>query len=238
MLFDPVWARRSSPSREELPALDAVVISHDHYDHLDRQLIEHGAGTQPEVIFHVPLGVGAHLEEWGIAADRTRELHLWEEASVARGLVHLVAAPARHFSGRCVLDRNRTLWAWWVAIGKRRRANFGGDGGYHRQFNEIGARLGPFDLTMLEIGAYHPSWGAIHLGPENALRAHRDLGGMLLLPIHWGAFDLAVHAWDKPIRTLAAAAPTSGVELVVPRIGELACLSNPPALSPWWDQVD
>jgi L-ascorbate metabolism protein UlaG (beta-lactamase superfamily) len=251
MLFDPVWARRSSPSRfvgparfqpvplavEELPALDAVVISHDHYDHLDRQLIERLARAQREVIFHVPLGVGAHLEEWGIAAARTRELDWWQEASVAEGRVRLVAAPARHFSGRGLLDRNRTLWASWAAIGKRRRAYFGGDGGYGRHFVEIGTRLGPFDLTMLEIGAYHPSWEAIHLGPENALRAHRDLGGSLLLPIHWGTFDLAVHAWDEPIRTLAAAAPASGAELLVPRIGELAHFSSPPARSPWWDRV-
>ena len=251
MLFDPVWAMRSSPSRfvgparfqpvplavEDLPALDAVVISHDHYDHLDRELLEHVARAQPEVLFHVPLGVGAHLEEWGIAADRTRELDWWEEASVANGRVRLVTAPARHFSGRGLFDRNRTLWASWAAIGRRRRAYFGGDGGYHRGFVEIGTRLGPFDLTMLEIGAYHPSWGTIHLGPENALRAHRDLGGRLLLPIHWGAFDLAVHAWDEPIRTLAAAAPASGVELLVPRIGELACLGAPPPVSPWWEQA-
>jgi L-ascorbate metabolism protein UlaG (beta-lactamase superfamily) len=251
VLLDPVWAERTSPlpflgprrfqpaplAVEALPALDAVAVSHDHYDHLDRAAVERVARAQPAARFVVPLGVGAHLEAWGIPPERTVELDWWEEAVLAGGRLRLVAVPARHFSGRALLDRNRTLWASWAILGPRRRAYFGGDGGYHPGFADIGARLGPFDLTMLEIGAYHPSWGTVHLGPENALRAHRDLGGGRLLPIHWGAYDLALHAWDGPIRALAAGAPAAGVELLVPRMGELVQVGRPPPLERWWERV-
>ncbi len=248
LLFDPVWAERSSPSpflgpsrfqpvplpRDQLPDLDAVVISHDHYDHLDRDLIRGLAAARPRLPFYVPLGVGTHLEAWGIAEARIREMDWWEEAVLPGSRIRLAAAPACHFSGRTILDRNRTLWASWAAVGAEHRVYFGGDGGYHPGFAEIGRRLGPFDLTMLEIGAFHPSWASIHLGPEKALTAHRDLSGRLLLPIHWGTFNLAVHAWDEPIETLFSEAGPGGVDLLLPRIGELARLGEPPPRAAWW----
>ena len=248
LLFDPVWAQRSSPSRlvgpsrfqpaplplAEVPELTAVVISHDHYDHLDRRAIQHLARRDARTLFLVPLGVGAHLEKWGVAAARIHEVDWWEESALADGSLRLVAAPARHFSGRGPFDRNRTQWCSWVVMGTAHRAYFGGDGGYWPGFAEIGTRFGPFDLTMLEIGAYHPNWGLIHLGAENSLRAQADLRGRTLLPIHWGVFDLAVHPWDEPIETLAARAPTAGVQLLVPRLGEVTRLGAVPAVTPWW----
>ncbi|HYQ81797.1 MAG TPA: MBL fold metallo-hydrolase [Anaeromyxobacteraceae bacterium] len=248
LLFDPVWAERSSPWRHlgparfqppplplgQLPDLDAVVISHDHYDHLDRNLVRELAAARPRLAFCVPLGVGARLEAWGVPGGCIRELDWWEEAAVADGRIRLVAAPACHFSGRGIGDRNKTLWASWAAIGGGHRVYFGGDGGHHPGFAEIGRRLGPFDLTMLEIGAWHPSWAPIHLGPEKALVAHRELSGRLLLPIHWGTFDLAIHAWDEPIEMLLAGAGALAGSLLLPRLGELACLGAPPPAAPWW----
>ncbi len=248
VLFDPVWAKRSSPVPllgparfqpvplvvDELPELAAVVISHDHYDHLDKDLVQHLSRARPGLRFYVPLGVGDHLERWGVVRDRIHDLDWWDEATLGNGRVRLVGAPACHFSGRGILDRNRTLWASWVVMGGAHRAYFGGDGGYHAGFAEIGRRFGPFDLTMLEIGAYHPSWGGIHLGPENALLAHRDLRGRFLLPIHWAAFRLAMHAWDEPIATLMARAPALGVNVLVPKIGQIVRLAEVPRLAAWW----
>ena len=248
LIFDPVWAQRSSPwrhlgpsrfqpvplARDQLPDLDAVLVSHDHYDHLDRHLVRELAAARPGLPFYAPLGVGARLAAWGVAEERIHELDWWEEAVLADGRIRLAAAPACHFSGRGFLDRNKTLWASWAAIGGAHRVYFGGDGGYHPGFAEIGRRLGPFDLTMLEIGAWHPSWGSIHLGPQKALVAHRELSGRLLLPIHWGTFDLAIHAWDEPIEMLLAGAGLLASSLFLPRIGELACLKAPPPPAAWW----
>ncbi len=248
VLFDPVWAARSSPSRlvgparfqpaplplAELPALDAVAISHDHYDHLDRDAIQQLARRDPALPFLVPLGVGAHLERWGIAPSRIHELDWWEERPLAAGKLRLIAAPARHFSGRGPFDRNRTLWVSWVLLGRARRVYFGGDGGPYGLFAELGRRFGPFDLTMLEIGAYHPNWGAIHLGPAAALVAHAELRGRHLLPIHWGAFDLGLHPWEEPIETLLARAAPAGATLLLPRLGEVVALGRAPAPRRWW----
>jgi L-ascorbate metabolism protein UlaG (beta-lactamase superfamily) len=248
LLFDPIWARRSSPSRlagplrfqpcplplEELPELTAVVVSHDHYDHLDRGVVRFLARRDPHLPWLTPLGVGAHLEKWGVAPACIRELDWGEEVSPAEGRLRLVAAPARHFSGRGLLDRNRTQWCSWAVLGRRHSVYFGGDGGYHPGFAEIGRQLGPFDLALLEIGAFHPNWGQVHLGPENALRACRELGGRRLLPIHWGTFNLAIHPWDEPIETLVARAPQAGVELLVPRFGEVVRLRDAPPVTAWW----
>ncbi|MFY1621266.1 MBL fold metallo-hydrolase, partial [Micromonospora sp. WMMD736] len=183
VLTDPVWSRRCSPSRtvgperlhdvpaplEALPAIDAVVISHDHYDHLDIDTITGLARTQ-RAPFLVPLGVGAHLRKWGIAEDRIVELD-WNESHRV-GELTVTCTPARHFSGR-LFTRNTTLWASWVVSGPRHRAFFGGDTGYTKSFAEIGADHGPFDVTLLPIGAYHPAWPDIHMNPEEAVRAHR-----------------------------------------------------------------
>ena len=248
VLFDPVWAERSSPSRlvgprrfqpapmplDALPELAAVAVSHDHYDHLDRDALQFLAKQDPKLPFLVPLGVGAHLEKWGIDPSRIRELDWWDEVQLADGRLKIIAAPARHFSGRGVFDRNKTLWASYVVVGEKKRVYFGGDGGYFELFRDLGKRYGPFDLTMLEIGAWHPSWGFIHLGPEGALKAHADLGGKLLLPIHWGVFDLGAHAWDEPIEDLVARAAPAGARLLLPRLGQVVRLSEAPVPEKWW----
>jgi len=252
LLFDPMWSERASPLAlvgprryqpvplpiTEVPALAAVVISHDHYDHLDRDTIVQLARQDPRLPFYVPLGVGAHLERWGIEPARVFELDWWEEGVLRDGHTRLVSTPTQHFSGRGPLDRNTTQWTSWAVVGRQRRVYFGGDGGYSADFHEIGRRLGPFDLTMIEIGAYNELWGTIHAGPENALGAHLDLAGRVLLPIHWGTFSLGVHPWDEPIRTLVARAKDAQVTIVTPMLGELVRLREPPAVREWWAGID
>ena len=199
VLTDPVWGERVSPlsfagprrfhpppvSIDDLPPLDAILVSHDHFDHLDHTTIRQLA--RRETPFVTSLGVGAHLEAWGVAPERITELDWWESASL--GALWLHASPARHFSGRGFGTTNGTLWSSWVIETDRHRVFFSGDTGLTPEFAEIGERLGPFDLVMLEVGAYHPSWGSIHLGPDNALIAHQLLGGGTLMPVHWGTFE-------------------------------------------------
>lgn len=243
ILTDPVFSDRASPSSlvgpsrfhpapiaiAELPPLDAVVLSHDHYDHLDENSIRALAGRGER--FFVPLGVGAHLERWGVPAERITELDWWEE--VALGGVRMVAAPAQHFSGRSLLDRNATLWASWAFIGPEHRAYFSGDTGMFPGFTEIGERLGPFDLTMLEVGAFDESWADVHLGPARALEAHRMLRGRMLLPVHWGTFQLALHAWSQPVEHLWEHAGP-GTTVAFPRPGETVVAGQAAPAAPWW----
>jgi L-ascorbate metabolism protein UlaG (beta-lactamase superfamily) len=243
ILTDPVFSDRASPSSllgpsrfhpvpiaiADLPSLDAVVLSHDHYDHLDEKSIRALAGRGER--FFVPLGVGAHLERWGVPAARITELDWWEEAAL--GNVRLVAAPAQHFSGRSLFDRNATLWASWAFIGPDHRAYFSGDTGMFPGFAEIGERLGPFDLTMLEVGAFDESWADVHLGPARALEAHRMLRGRMLLPVHWGTFQLALHAWSQPAEHLWEHAG-SDTTVAFPRPGETVVAGSAPPAAPWW----
>jgi L-ascorbate metabolism protein UlaG (beta-lactamase superfamily) len=246
VLADPVWSRRCSPSRtvgpqrmhevplplEALPAVDAVLISHDHYDHLDIDTIIGLARTQ-RCPFFVPLGVGAHLRKWGIPEGRVVELD-WNESSQI-GELTLVCTPARHFSGR-LFSRNTTLWASWVITGPRHRAFFGGDTGYTKSFAEIGMDHGPFDVTLLPIGAYHPAWPDIHMNPEEAVRAHLDVAEAdsgLLVPIHWATFRLAPHPWAEPAERLLRAADLAGVHAVVPKPGQRVDIDTS-SVEPWW----
>ncbi|KUI39426.1 MBL fold metallo-hydrolase [Mycobacterium sp. GA-2829] len=248
VLTDPIWSDRCSPSRavgphrmhepplplDQLPAVDAVLISHDHYDHLDIDTILCLARSQ-RAPFLVPLGVGAHLRKWGISPTRIVELD-WNE-SHRLGDLTLTCTPARHFSGR-LFTRNTTLWASWVIAGPKHRAFFGGDTGYTSAFPEIGSEHGPFDLTLLPVGAYHPAWPDIHMNPEEAVRAHRDMtdaGGGVLLPIHWGTFRLAPHPWAEPVQRLLAAAGPAGVSVVVPKPGERVERGASPSIEPWWE---
>ncbi len=249
VLFDPVWARRASPSSligprrffppplpiEHVPPLDAVVTSHDHYDHLDRDVIRAFARSeaQSRARFVVPLGVGAHLERWGVAVDRIIELDWGESTTV--GPLTLTATPARHFSGRGVFDRNHTLWASWSVKGPRHRVFHSGDTGPFSGFAKIGLEHGPFDLTLMKIGAYDDMWPDIHLNPEQAVDAHDRLRGGTMLPIHWGTFNLAFHRWDEPADRVVAAA--AGRTLVVPRPGESIEPANPPDVNSWWKNV-
>jgi L-ascorbate metabolism protein UlaG (beta-lactamase superfamily) len=248
VLTDPVFGERASPvsfagakrfhpvpaTIAQLPSLDAVLLSHDHYDHLCEQSMRELARLRVPVI--TSLGVGARLERFGVEARLTHELDWWETHAVSDELA-FTATPAQHFSGRSLSDRNATLWSSWVISTDRRRLFFSGDTGLTEEFVEIGAKYGPFDTVMLEIGAWHPAWGDIHLGPENALRAFELLGGGALLPVHWGTFDLALHAWNEPAETLLTLAEPKGARVLTPLLGrpfEPAHIDRP---NPWWRSV-
>ncbi len=246
---DPIWSRRCSPFAmigprrffdppivlDQVRHVDGVIISHDHYDHLDQATIQQLG--QRDIIFYVPMGVGRYLRDWGIPAKKIRERNWWEDIRV--GLHHrLVATPTRHFSGRGLFDRNKTLWASWVIQGKNHRVYFGGDGGFFPGMKMIGELYGPFDLTLLEIGAYHPSWGQIHLGPQNAVSAHLSLKGKVLMPIHWGTFKLALHAWTAPAEEVIQISKNGDVQLLMPRPGRMTALTGAPLICKWWEESE
>jgi L-ascorbate metabolism protein UlaG (beta-lactamase superfamily) len=245
VLTDPVWSERCSPSTmvgpkrfheppiplDDLPPIDVVVISHDHYDHLDMPVVRALAarGTR----FAVPLGVGAHLERWGVPSQQISELD-WNE-SVDVGNLHITATPSRHYSGRNPRHNNETLWASWVVKGPSHRFYFSGDTGYFDGFKKIGREHGPFDLALLKIGAYDETWATIHMNPEEAVQAHLDLRGKVMLPVHWATFNLGFHAWREPPDRTVAAARKAGITLVVPRPGEAVAVDGKlAALQEWW----
>lgn len=244
VLTDPVFSERTSPvsflgptrfhrppiAIDQLPKVDAVVISHDHYDHLDTQTII--ALSKRVGHFVVPLGVGAHLQYWGVPPGAITELDWWQEFEV--GSLRLVCTPARHFSGRGFTDRNRTLWSSWALIGASHRMYFSGDTAMFPGFAEIGKRLGPFDVAALEVGAYDQAWPDVHLGPEQAVAAHQAVGGRLMLPVHWGTFDLALHPWTEPATRTRLAAQAAGVTLLTPEPGQRIDASAPPPPHAWW----
>lgn len=246
VLTDPVWGAQLSPvpivspkrfqpvpvSIENLPPIDAVIVSHDHFDHLDRGSVARLARLG--VPFVTPLGVGALLAEFGVALANIHELDWWESVEIA-GLA-ITAAPSQHFSGRSLV-RNRTLWASFAVRAERHAFFFSGDTGLTTEYAQIRERLGPFDLIMLEVGAYHPAWGDIHLGPENALEALALLGGASLLPVHWGTFNLAFHAWDAPAEELLALAPRRDVQLLMPRLGEPLEPRRAERVETWWRPI-
>ena len=247
ILTDPVFGERASPVSfvgpkryhpvpvpiAGLPPIDVLLLSHDHYDHLCRQSIQELARLPMKVV--TALGVAAHLEAYGTPSERIHELD-WNE-SVSLPGVKFTATPAQHFSGRGMGDRNGTLWASWVIETERHKLFFSGDTGLFPELAEIGRKHGPFDLTMLEIGAYHPAWGTIHLGPENALIAHGMLQGKMLLPVHWGTFDLALHTWDDPAEQLYSFAADSGAKLLLPRLGQALEPARAAQQEPWWREV-
>ena len=249
VLTDPVWGERASPSRHlgprrfqpvpvalrALPPLDLVVVSHDHYDHLDYPTIRELA--RRDVPFVTSLGVGAHLEAWGVRPERITELDWWDSHAAPGGLT-LTAAPSQHFSGRGLRDRNATLWSSFAIRSEHHSVFFSGDTGLTNDYRAIRERLGPFDLVMLEVGAFHPAWGDMHLGPVNALKAHALLGGGAFLPVHWGTFCLAMHAWDQPAEALLDLGPRAGARLVMPRIGEAVEPGHVEVVEPWWRGVE
>ena len=243
-LTDPVFSERASPvqwagpkrfhappiSIAELPPIKGVILSHDHSDHLDSAAVLELA---PKVdMFISPLGVGDRLIAWGIPAAKVRQLDWWQQTALAG--VRFVAAPAQHFSGRSLSDSGSTLWASWVILAGDLRLFFSGDTGYHADFKTIGERFGPFDVTLMETGAYDAQWPDVHMQPEETLQAHLDLQGRWLMPVHNGTFDLALHAWHEPFDRIHALAQAHGVSLATPGMGERLSLAQPQAGQRWW----
>jgi len=212
--------------------IDAVIISHDHYDHLDHSSILQLKKNVKH--FFVPLGVGSHLQFWGVDKAKITELDWWQTATLDN--LRLTAAPARHFSGRGVRDRDKTLWASWVVKGKYNNIYFSGDSGYGPHFKKIGEKYGPFDFTMIECGQYNEKWAQIHMMPEESYRANIDLRGKTMMPIHWGAFPLAVHTWRDPVERLLKAATDSSV-VAHPYIGKRFEIHHQQNAIRWWEET-
>ncbi|MGY2199498.1 MBL fold metallo-hydrolase [Pseudomonas gingeri] len=243
-LTDPVFVERASPvqwagpkrfhqppiSLEELPPIEAVILSHNHYDHLDYKTVLQLAEKTRH--FLAPLGVGDLLVKWGIPAEKVRQLDWWEETTVDG--IRFAATPSQHFSGRTLFDNNQTLWASWVMIVGDVRIFFSGDSGYFDGFKQIGEHYGPFDLTLMETGAYNVDWPHVHMQPEQSLQAHLDLKGRWLLPIHNGTFDLAFHAWHEPFDRILALAWERNVAITTPQMGEAFNLLQPHRGRAWW----
>jgi L-ascorbate metabolism protein UlaG (beta-lactamase superfamily) len=248
VLTDPVFGNRLGPvsfmgpkrfhappvTVAQLPKLDAVLVSHDHFDHLCKTTIEQLAKLDVPVI--TSLGVGAHLEAYGVNPERIVELDWWEQHALPGGRLQFTATPAQHFSGR-IGGRDSTLWSSWVIETDKKKLFFSGDTGLTDELVEIRNAHGPFDLVMLEIGAWHPAWGTIHLGPDNALKAFEMLGGGTMMPVHWATFDLGLHPWAEPAETLWSRSRATNQRIVTPRLGIPFEPSRIEAPEPWWREV-
>lgn len=249
LLLDPMFGDASSPfplfnskrysgafslEREDLQEIDAIIISHNHYDHLNYKSIMRLKDRAKH--FYVPTGVAQYLIKWGVSPSKISEHNWWDEITFDN--IKLVCAPARHFSGRSMTDRDSSLWCSWLILGQETKIFFSGDSGYAPHFKEIGDKYGPFDLTLMECGQYDPRWSAIHMLPEETVQAHIDVQGELLLPIHWGAFTLALHEWSDPIERVTKEANRLGVKITTPQIGESITLKSTdyPRYA-WWQKV-
>jgi L-ascorbate metabolism protein UlaG (beta-lactamase superfamily) len=246
ILTDPVWSNRVSfsqymgPKRffappltlQELPPLDAVIISHDHYDHLDKNTISFFANSA--IPFYCSLGVGRYLERFGIVKNYITEMDWGDSVMLGNDCV-ITATPARHFSGRGILNRNETLWSSFIIKGHTHNLFFGADSGWFEGFNDIGKAFGPFDLTILEIGAYGKHWADIHMGPNHATNAHLALKGKVMMPIHWGTFNLAPHAWHEPVELLLKYAKEKKIHLFLPAPGKPTEVESD-YNSGWWEE--
>jgi len=246
VLTDPVYSNRTvfmGPSRyngeipfniEELPEIDIVLITHNHYDHLDISTIKK---IHPKVKrFFTPLMVGAELEKAGVPREKITELSWWDEVKIDDGFM-VALTPTQHFSGRGLFDRDETLWGSYVIQGEYHKIYFSGDSGYFEGFKEIGDKYGPFDYTFLECGAYNQKWHYVHMFPEETAQAHLDLKGKVLHPIHWGTFDLALHAWYDPMIRVAKAADSLGIKLSTPIVGKTITINESLVTERWWEKV-
>jgi L-ascorbate metabolism protein UlaG (beta-lactamase superfamily) len=249
LLLDPMFGDASSPfpvfnskrysgafslEREDFKEIDAIIISHNHYDHLNYKSIMRLKDRAKH--FYVPIGVARYLIKWGVSPNKISEHNWWDEITFDN--IKLVCAPARHFSGRSMTDKDRSLWCSWLIIGQETKVFFSGDSGYAPHFKEIGNKYGPFDLTLMECGQYDTRWSAIHMLPEETVQAHIDVKGELLVPIHWGAFTLALHEWSDPIERVTKEANRLGVNIATPQIGEaIALQSREYPTSAWWREV-
>ncbi|MEB4819716.1 MBL fold metallo-hydrolase [Bacillus thuringiensis] len=249
LLLDPMFGDASSPfplfnskrysgvfslERDDLQEIDAIIISHNHYDHLNYKSIMQLKDRAKH--FYVPTGVAQYLIKWGVSPSKISEHNWWDEITFDN--IKLVCAPARHFSGRSMTDRDCSLWCSWLILGQETKIFFSGDSGYAPHFKEIGDKYGPFDLTLMECGQYDPRWSAIHMLPEETVQAHIDVQGELLLPIHWGAFTLALHEWCDPIERVTKEANRLEVKITTPQIGESITLksTNYPSTA-WWREI-
>jgi L-ascorbate metabolism protein UlaG (beta-lactamase superfamily) len=244
-LIDPVFGPRASPvtwagparfhappvALQDVPPIEGLILSHDHYDHLDVPTIE--ALKDRVKRYFVPLGVGKRLIGFGVAADRIDEMDWWEERT--HDGVQLTAAPAQHFSGRTLWDRNKTLWASWFIKSGDDRVFYSGDTGYFPGFKEMGKRLGRIDIALMENGAYDSYWPTVHLSPEETVQAFQDLGAKTLYLVHNSTFDLAFHTWRDPLERVAALAEQRGLSLATPEIGEVLTLGRPRTNKKWWE---
>ncbi|MDO5608136.1 MAG: MBL fold metallo-hydrolase [Capnocytophaga sp.] len=241
MLIDPVLenaapfpgiVRRYTASpikRGELPDIDAVLITHDHYDHLEMATIR--SLKNSKALFVCPLGLGARLYGWGIPKDRITELGWAETAKI--GPLQITSTPGVHYSGRGRSDRNKTLWTGYAIKGTQKNVFWSGDSGYGEHFKQIGEQYGPFDLACVEIDGWNPGWPNTHLFPEEVISVCKDVNAKKLLPVHWGVFDLALHPWDESIRRVAALATADSLELISPIMGERIVPGETPTRI-WW----
>jgi len=248
ILVDPVLEKRASPFSwigpkrfhpppiiaKDLPPIDVVLITHDHYDHLEKPTMV--ALKDKAGLFLVPLGIGEVLEAWGIAPDKVKELDWWEQH--AMGTLTFVATPGVHYARRGLFDGDVRLWCSWAVLGQNRKFFVSGDSGYFDGFREVGEKLGPFDITFLKIGSYDDMWKQIHMTPEQAVQQHQDLDGRLMVPLHWATFDLALHPWYEPIERALAAAEKSNARVITPQIGERVDLAHLAEMTPWWRSVE
>jgi L-ascorbate metabolism protein UlaG (beta-lactamase superfamily) len=246
LLIDPMFGPRPSPvswvgtkryktnfsvQLEDFPTIDAIIISHNHYDHLDFNSIRKLMNKTAQFI--VPLGVSQHLIKWGVPSDKITEHDWWEELEFK--CLKLACTPARHFSGRGLFDRDSTLWCSWVIVGREAKIFYSGDSGYGPHFKEIGEKYGPFDLTLLECGQYDERWSNIHMMPEETVRAHLELRGKMLIPVHWGAYTLSFHAWTDPVERVTEAALKYQVSISTPKIGETVVITSKEfPTNRWW----
>lgn len=247
LLFDPVFSGAASPldflnerfqppalSLEELPHIDYIIISHDHYDHLDVDSVTYfkDKGTT----YLTSLGLTSHLKSWGIPESQIVELDWWEQ--VQMGDLHFTCTPAQHFSGRSFTNQNKTLWCSWVVDHPKTRFFFSGDGGYGGHFKHIGEKFGPFDIAFIENGQYNLDWKPMHMMPEESAQAYFDLRAKAFMPIHWCMFNMSVHNWYDPINAISKIAKERGIRLVTPKLGELVTLGEPKIYEAWWKDFE
>ena len=246
ILVDPVFSQAASPfsflvkrfqppilKLEELPEIDYILISHDHYDHLDMETVQFFVDKKTEFI--TPLGVGEHIKSWGVDKSRVSEMDWWQETQ--RDQIKIIATPSQHFSGRGLVNQNHTLWASWVIQSSKHNVYFSGDTGYDVHFKDIGEKFGPFDIAFIENGQYNPQWEEVHMLPEQAAQAYFDLKAKKFFPIHWGMFELSLHSWYEPIVKISQLGEERDINIVAPKIGEMISVTDDLETSNWWQNL-